>query len=804
MAKINHNNFIDTVDDVFQSAKKEGALHLYAQDKKLTGKTLRIDGRDLLHFGTTGYLGLEQDRRLKAAAIKAIEAYGTQFPLSKSYISHPLYAELEHKLKQMYGIEPIITKNSTLGHLGVIPTLIRDEDAVILDHQVHWSVQSACQQLKLRGIPVLMIRHSNLDMLEQTIRKLMGKVKKIYYMVDGVYSMYGDYAPVNELLALTEKYPQLQLYVDDVHGMSWKGNNGTGFIFEALGWLPENVHVVSTLSKTFGASGATYFTSNASLRDKIKTFGGPLTFSAQLEPASVAAAIASADIHLSPEISHMQQSLSEKITLFNNLLNDSVIPLVSKNDSPVFFLAMGTPTTGYNFTRRLFDEGFYLNLGIYPAVPIRNTGIRITLSKHNSKDDIKALSEALLFHYEKAVEETGSSDSGIRKSFGLPIRTKITLPEETLELEFEEKSSIKDISETEWNNYLADRNIFDWKGMEYLENCFVNNPDPTHKFEFYYFTIRDENGLPVLMTFFTYGMWKDDMMSPESVSVQLEKIRVGDPLHMTSMVLNMGSIFTEGNHLYIDESHPQVYDALRLLLKRVQQKFELLNADLIVLRDFDPRNNFGGLIKEQGYFQMDMPDSCTLSLNKDITPENYPASLSARSQRHFKQDIAPYIDRYDVVIKDRLDSQETVAVHELYKNVHSRNIALNTFCYPLNVFETMVSHDNWEFILLYLNTSEGRSLVGVMFCYKNAGGCYVPELIGMDYDYSRDHGLYRQLLYQTILRAKVLNLKRIDFGVTATFEKKKLGADCHQKIAFVQARDNFKLELLQTMQNDNS
>jgi len=234
MAKIKHNNFIDTVDDVLSGAKKEGVLHLYAEDKFLTGRTIQIQGKKMFHFGTTGYLGLEQDRRLKEAAIKAIKDYGTQFPLSKSYISHPLYAELEEKLELMYGIPPIITKNSTLGHLAIIPTLIRDEDAVIMDHQVHWSVQNACQLLKLRGIPVEMIRHNHLNMLEDKIKLLSSKCNKIWYMADGVYSMYGDYAPITELLQLTQKYSQLHLYFDDVHGTSWKGKNGTGFVFDAI------------------------------------------------------------------------------------------------------------------------------------------------------------------------------------------------------------------------------------------------------------------------------------------------------------------------------------------------------------------------------------------------------------------------------------------------------------------------------------------------------------------------------------------------------------------------------------------
>ena len=421
MAKIKHNNFIDTVNSVISGAKNEGVLHLYAEDSFLNGRTLQIEGKQMYHFGTTGYLGLEQDERIKQAAIDAIQKFGTQFPLSKTYISNPLYAELEAKIEKMYGITPVITKNSTLGHLAVIPTVVRDEDAVILDHQVHWSVQNACQQLKLRGIPVEMVRHNNLNMLEDKIKELSNRNGKIWYMADGVYSMFGDFAPISELIKLTQKYPQLHLYFDDVHGMSWKGINGTGYVFDSFNQLPNNVLIVSTLSKTFGASGAMLICSDRKLREKIKNFGGPLTFSAQLEPASLAAASSSADIHLSPEITVLQDELTERITYFNSLLEESNVPLIVKNDSPVFFIGTGMPATAYNLTQKLFKEGFFVNPGLYPAVPVKNTGIRITISRHNQKEDIKALTEALQFHFPKALEETDNSLEKIQRSFRLFI-----------------------------------------------------------------------------------------------------------------------------------------------------------------------------------------------------------------------------------------------------------------------------------------------------------------------------------------------------------------------------------------------
>src|SRR5690606_23589692 len=186
--------------------KNKGILHLYTEDKLFSGRKVQIKGKDLFHFGTTGYLGLEQDKRLKLAAIDAINSFGTQFPLSKTYLSFGINEELEQHLQLMYNAPVLISKNSTLAHMAVIPSIVRDEDAVILDHQVHWSVQNACQVLKLRGITVDMIRHSHMEMLERKLKEFSGKFEKVWYMIDGVYSMFGDFAPLQDILSLCEKY----------------------------------------------------------------------------------------------------------------------------------------------------------------------------------------------------------------------------------------------------------------------------------------------------------------------------------------------------------------------------------------------------------------------------------------------------------------------------------------------------------------------------------------------------------------------------------------------------------------------
>ena len=794
MAKIKHHNFLNTVHEVFTDAKQAGVLHLYAGGDSLSGRTIKVKGRDLYHFGTTGYLGLEQDARLKEAAIAAIERFGTQFPLSKSYISHPLYAQLEEAVGQMYGQPIVITKNSTLGHMGVIPSAVDDDDVIILDHQVHWSVQNAAKMLKTRSVPIEMIRHNHLGMLEDKIKKYRDSKQRIWYMADGIYSMYGDYAPISELMALSKIYPQLHFYFDDVHGMSWIGKNGTGYVLDQLTELPENVLLFGTLSKTFGASGAVLACSNAELYDKIKTFGGPLTFSAQLEPASVAAALASAHIHLSPEIYELQEELRQRIDYFNHCLENTQLPLIDANASPVFYIGTGMPKTGYDFVNRLMGEGFFVNLGIFPAVPVKNTGVRITISRHNEKPEIKALVDAMAYHFPKALEETGTTSERVFHAFGLDVNT--TGDSLLLEgLTLDSKASIHEVDKEEWNRYMDGRGVYDWDGLQFLESVFQGHAKKEHNWSFRYVVIRDTYSRPVLMTFLCLSLWKDDMLAPSDVSKSIEAERMANPYHLSSLVLSMGCLFTEGDHRYWDTSHPLAEQALNAYLNFMENQERVLGAKMTVLRDFPKESPWNEPLYGHGFLRVQMPNTCTVDFSGISSIEAYMQGLSSRNRRHFRKDIQPFLGKVRCQVVSKLTRVELVQAGKLFAEVQSHNLGLNTYSFPDVLFERMNNSPLWEFIVL-TPLDEPNRLLGVMFCYNNTEQVYVPAFVGMDYGALEQYAVYRQLLYRTIERAIVLGIPRIDFGMTAAFEKRKLGAIVQEKYAYIQTRDNFILEAL--------
>lgn len=797
MAKIKHNNFLDTVNEVFTDAIEEGVMHLYASGTNFSGRTIEVKGKQLFHFGTTGYLGLEQDHRLKDAAIDAIRRYGTQFPLSKSYISNPLYRDLEERIYEMYNYPIIITKNSTLGHMGVIPSAVNDQDAIILDHQVHWSVQSAAKVLKNRSVPIDMIRHNNLNMLEDKIKSLSDKRKKIWYMADGIYSMYGDFAPIKDLKALSLKYSQLHFYFDDVHGMSWIGKNGTGSVLNELGELSQNMLLFGTLSKTFGASGAVLVCPNKKMHREIKTFGGPLTFSAQLEPASVAAATASANIHLSPEIYTFQNELRERVQYFNSLLEKTDLPLIDKNISPVFFIGTGMPKTGYNFVSRLMKEGFYVNLGIFPAVPVKNTGVRITISRHNQFEEIKALVAAMEYHFPKALEDTHTTTRRVFGAFKLESKVE-TDSTTTPNLLVEVENSITKIDKQLWDGMVGRKGVFDWEGLKFLEESFSGNKLKEHNWDFKYIIIYDKDKKPVLATFCTVALWKDDMFSQVGASKTIEEKRINDPYYLTSKVLSLGSLFTEGDHLFIEKNHPLQQEALNVLLQYLESLEINSKCKMIVLRDFPENKNLHTFFQGQGFVRLKMPDTCSIHLEGTESIETYIENLSSRNRRHFRKEIEAIEPLLNIEILRTCSEDQLDRVQKLYNNVHKNNLGLNTFSFPKKLFQNMSAHPNWEFILIS-SLEKPKNIIGVMLCYTNIHKTYIPAFVGMDYDKLEQYHTYRQLLYQTIKRACEKKHKHISLGITASFEKRKLGASIQEIYAYIQTSDNYTLELMDTL-----
>jgi 7-keto-8-aminopelargonate synthetase-like enzyme len=801
---------LDMLDSVVSDAAALGVAMCTAQNERLDGRSLEIEGRELLNFTSCSYLGLELDPRLQNGAIDAVRRYGTQFSSSRVYVSAPPYEELEELLGEIFGSPTIAAPSTTLGHLATIPTLIDERDAVIVDHQAHHSMQLACNQLRVTGTSVELLRHNRMDLLEERLSALCQQKRHVWYVADGVYSMFGDLAPFEQLQDLLERYDQFRLYVDDAHGMSWSGKNGRGVTLDRMSLHP-HMALATSLNKSFAAGGGALVFPDEEQKRRVRTCGGPLLFSGPIQPPMLGAAIASARIHLSGEILDLQERLRENIDACSLSLAETTLPVLSSGKAPVFFVGVGTTRTAQHLVARLMDEGFYTNIGQFPAVPMRRAGIRFTLSLHQKPDDIRRLVDTIDACFDEVMAQEGESREDAWRAFDLDptelrpqMEVAIRAPRSACELRLERADSIEEIPEEDWNQCLGDRGAFDWRGLGFLEGLFSGRADVENDWRFRYYRVADTTGRTVLATFFTHALWKADMLAPAAVSQRVEKLRARDPLELTARVLSMGSLLTEGNHLYLSEppSSRTTQRAISMLLDAVREDAPDRDVDMVALRDLpgdDP--TMDELLRGHGFLKLPAPDSLVARLDWN-DEEELVRGLTRKFRRHQYGQVQPWNDTYDAEVVDarsrRPSADEFARFRALYCNVKASSFELNTYPLPEEAFEAMLDSPPWELLVLRPRGSASREPVAVVGCYAGPDS-YVPTVIGLDYDWVESRGLYRQCLRHVMLRAKQLGAQRVLFGMGASLEKRRFGAVAANNALYVQINDPYAFDAVAQM-----
>jgi 7-keto-8-aminopelargonate synthetase-like enzyme len=794
------HSIIDTIDQIVTDGIRRGLLHLYTDGNNVNGNILTLKNRQVVNFGSCSYLGLEFDARLTNGAIEAIQNYGTQFAESRAYVSIKPYERLESMLEMVFGLPVVVTPTTTLGHISNIPVIVGDKDAIIMDHQVHQSVQTAVNLVKVRGVHTELVRHNRMDLLEKRIRDLRGKYKRIWYMADGIYSMYGDKCPVQEVKRLLDTYPEFFFYADDAHGMSIYGDRGQGYILSQLPYH-ERMYLATSLNKAFASGGGALIFPNPEMKQRVRACGGPLITSGPLQPANLGAGIAAAGIHLGSDIGEMQETLHDNIQFANLLLQKFRLPVVSVSDAAVFFIGVSLPGLGYNLVKRMLNRGFYLNLGIFPAVPIKNTGIRFTITRLHGFTQIEQMIAALAEELPLAMKEEGISEEAIYRAFRLPMPDEAMSEKkatqainQALQLQMDCFTSASELDPIEWNSLFEGKGNFDFQGVCFLERTFTANSAPENNWQFDYIIVRDNENQPVAATFLTTALCKDDMLSPAPVSKHIEQLRFDNPYYLTSRTISTGCLFSEGSHLYINRQSPFWKEALQLIFEKITQLQETHEANTVLLRDFNGEDEeLNVFLMDNGFFRLAMPETNVFDLSVWQNRDEYIAGLSPRSRKHFRQDIIRYEDEYQVRNAQNPGKEEIIHWYQLYCNVKNRNFELNTFSLPYKLFEGIATSPGWDILTLHLKNKPGQPCVGVIMSYQS-GDAYASMMIGMDYDYLNDYQLYKQCLYRMVTRAKQRGCNRVFSGFSANFEKRKLGATQVPVYSFVQVKDDYNLK----------
>ncbi len=368
--------------------RENGSAFQYFEDEQFNGRTVRINNRELLHFASCSYLGLETHPALINGSIEAVRKYGTQTPSSRATLSSPLYKEFEQLLGKIFPGYVIVTQTVTLAHCSVLPLLVREKDAIILDAYVHNSIRMASQICRANGTMVLISRHNDMEHVKYLIYRLKKEgCENIWYCADGIYSIHGNFCDVRGLQALLDEEENFYAYVDDAHGTGWCGKNGCGYVIGTFG-LHEKMIVAESFAKSFASSGGGIVVPDNLIGEYIRMIGQTMIFSGPLQPSLLGAAIASASLHLSGDIERWQRELVDLIRHFRHKSRELGLPIVTLDESPIQLLRIGSLEKMFRVLASLVRRGFLPMTASYPAIAKGDDGIRITLTRHLTKSDI--------------------------------------------------------------------------------------------------------------------------------------------------------------------------------------------------------------------------------------------------------------------------------------------------------------------------------------------------------------------------------------------------------------------------------
>lgn len=361
------------------------------------GAWLTVDGSKVLNFSSNNYLGLANHPRLVEAAEKAIRDYGIGPAAVRSIAgTMDLHVRLEERLAAFKGVEAAVTFQSGFNaNTAAIPALVGKEDVVFSDELNHASIIDGC---RLSGATIVRYRHCDPASLEEKIKQHMSEgYRRVLIITDGVFSMDGDIAPLDELYEVANRYNYL-LMVDDAHGEGVLGRGGRGIVdhFDLHGKVDIEV---GTMSKAFGVVGG-MVAGRREIADWLRQRGRPFLFSSAMAVPDVAACIAAVDVL--EESTELVDRLWENARVFKEEMQSLGFD-TGVSTTPITPVMLGEAPLAQEFSRRLFEEGvFAMALG-FPTVPRGKARIRVMISAAHTSEDL----QTGLDKFEKVGRELG-------------------------------------------------------------------------------------------------------------------------------------------------------------------------------------------------------------------------------------------------------------------------------------------------------------------------------------------------------------------------------------------------------------
>jgi 8-amino-7-oxononanoate synthase len=386
-AKIRANDRVQLLNAV----RDTGMLPLFRVVESPARPIVEMEGKARIMLGSNNYLGLTGDERVMQGARDALEQYGTGLTGSRLLNgTTPLHLELERELAEWMGTEDAIV--FTTGHqanVGTIGTILGPGDTVIVDSGDHASILDGAilSRAKLRAF-----RHNRLDKLERALDRASADGGGSMIVVDGVFSMEGDIAPLPEIVELAQRHGA-RLMVDEAHGVGVLGARGTGAC-ELFG-IADHVDLrMGTFSKSLASCGG-FIAGSREVVEFLRVQSRAFLFTASGVPAAVGAALAAVRIIRSDEGPALFARVLENAAYLNRGLNELGLRVVEptpvraagddprapaqKVITPIVPIIVGDDLKTAVLWRALYDAGIFVNVAVHPAVPPGGALLRLSV-----------------------------------------------------------------------------------------------------------------------------------------------------------------------------------------------------------------------------------------------------------------------------------------------------------------------------------------------------------------------------------------------------------------------------------------
>jgi 8-amino-7-oxononanoate synthase len=375
-----------------QAARDNDLLPYFRVVEAEPGPVARMEGRDRITLGSNNYLGLTGDERVKEAARRSLEELGTGLTGSRFMNgTTPLHLELERELADWMGTEDaIVYSTGYLANTGCIGTLLSPSDTVICDSGDHASILDAVTLSRARIRP---FRHNRLDKLEAMLARAEDDGGGVLVVVDGVFSMEGDVAPLPDIIALCREHGA-RLMVDEAHGVGVLGERGAGA--SELYGVEDDVDLrMGTFSKSLASCGG-FIAGPSEVIDFLRVQSRAFMFTASAVPAAMGAALGALRVIRSPEGQELMAKVLDNARYLHRGLaelgyevNDP-IPMPDGSDvlTPIIPILVRDDWRAVMLWKAMWDAGVYVNVAIYPAVPRGGALLRTSVMATHEREHL--------------------------------------------------------------------------------------------------------------------------------------------------------------------------------------------------------------------------------------------------------------------------------------------------------------------------------------------------------------------------------------------------------------------------------